>query len=111
MKFLTINSEKDTASTLPPAIARQLVEATLDFVKQQRKAGKILEIYELVGCMRCIVISEFDSAEEAEQLFSAVPLGPFLNWETYALSNWDEFMKVQIESAKRAEQLFPAPPK
>lgn len=111
MKFLTITSTKDTFSMLPPAISRQLMEATVAWVNEQKKAGKLLEIYSIPGWWRTVGISEHPSAEEVAQTLAGVPMGGFMNFEVYPLADFDESMKAHIESAKRAEQLFPAAPK
>ena len=34
-------------------------------------------------------------------------MGAFINFETYPLADFEEMMNYQIESAKKAEQLFP----
>ena len=109
MKFLTITSLKDTISTLPPATSRQLLEATVAWVNQQKKAGVILEIYAIPGWRRTIGISERESAEDLAQALGEIPLAAFMNFEVYPLADFGETMKVQIEALKRAEQLFPSP--
>ena len=111
MKFLTITTIKDTMSTLPPAISRQLMEATVAYTNQLRQAGIILEIYTIAGWARTAVICEHESAEHLVQTLSGIPMGGFMNFEVYPLADFDESMKAHIESAKRAEQLFPAAPK
>ena len=111
MKFLTISSMKDTASTLPPAVSRQLMEASIAWVNQQRQAGIILEIYSIPGWRRSAVICEHESAEHLARTLSTVPMGPFMDFEVYPLADFNESMKVHTESARRAEQLFPAAPK
>jgi len=108
MKFLVIASVKDTASMLPPAIVRQLLEATAAWTNQQKKAGKILEVYAIPGG-RTIALCEHPSAEDLDQTLIGCPIGAFTNWEVYPLADFDESIKADIESAKRAEQLFPAP--
>ena len=111
MKFVGIISVKDTMSTLPPAVTRQLLEATVAWGNQQKKAGELLEIYAMAGWRRTMVIYEAESAEAVVQRIAENPMGAFLNVETYALADFDEMMKANIESVKRAEQLFPAAPK
>ena len=111
MKFLTIASMKDTASTLPPSVSRQLMEATLDLMNQEMKAGRILEAYFMAGSDRSMVISEAKSAEEIVQRISALPIGGFMDFETYPLADFNESMKAYIESMKAAEKMFPGPPK
>jgi len=111
MKFVHICSVKDTASTLPPAVSRQLLEATVAWVNQQKQAGTLLEIYVMAGWRRTIAIYEAESAEAVAQKVAENPFGAFLNHEVYPLADFDEVMKANIESVKRAEQLFPAAPK
>ena len=111
MKFLTIAKMKDTASTLPPSVVRQLMEATLALMNQEKKAGRILEFYFMAGSGRSMVISEAKSAEEIVQRISALPIGGFMDFETYPLADFNESMKAYIESMKAAEKMFPGPPR
>ena len=107
MKFVTFTSMKDSASMIPAATSRQLMEATVGYLKQMKQSGKILEAYALAGSGRTMTIADLDSPEEVAQMIARVPFGPFLNWETYPLVDFEEMMKYQIESVKKAEQLFP----
>jgi muconolactone delta-isomerase len=111
MKFLTISKMKDTASTMPPSVMRQLMEATSDLMKQETKAGRILEYYFIPGWDRVVAINEVKSAEEIVQRISALPVGGFLDFEVYPLADAFEAMKTYIESLKMAEKMFPGPPK
>ncbi len=107
MKFVTFGRLKDTASMIPVATSRQLMEATVDYLKQMKQSGKILEAYALAGSEQTMTISELDSPGEIAQMIAGVPMGAFINFETYPLADFEEMMKYQIESAKKAEQLFP----
>ena len=109
MKFLTITSLKDTISTLPPAASRQLLEASIAWVNEQKRAGIILEIYAIPGWERTAVICQHESAEHIARTLSGMPLGPFMNFEVYPLADFNEYMKGHIEFAKRMEQMFPGP--
>ncbi len=111
MKFLVISSFKDTLSTLPPSVVRQSLEATVDVLKQDMKAGKILEFYIIPGQNRGVSIQERKSAEELMQAFSATPIAAFANFEIYPLADFNEAMKTMIESLKAAEKIMPVPPK
>ena len=111
MKFLTITNMKDTASTVPPSVMRPLMEATLDLMNREMKAGRILEAYFMAGSGRSMIITEAKSAEEIVQRISEVPIEAFMDFETYPLANFNESMKVHIENLKRAEKMFPVPPK
>jgi muconolactone delta-isomerase len=110
MKFLITSTPKDTWSTLPPAISRQLLEANIAFINQQKQAGKLLEIYSAPdGCT--IAICEHPSAEDLTQTLAGVPGGGLLNFEVHPLADYVQTMKAYIEAAKAAEQLFPAAPR
>jgi muconolactone delta-isomerase len=111
MKFLIISKIKDAATMLPPSVMRPLMEATLNAVNQEMKPGGILEAYFMAGSGRAMVITEAKSAEEIVQRISALPMGGFMDFETYALANFNESMKADIEALKAAEKMFPAPPK
>ncbi len=111
MKFLTIGKMKDTISTLPPAVSRQLMEATLDIMNQEMKAGRILEAYFMAGSGRSMVISEAKSAEEFVQRISALPVEGFMDFETYLLADFNASMKAYIEAIKAAEKKMPGPPR
>jgi hypothetical protein len=111
MKFLTISKMKDTASTVPPSVMRPLMEATLDLMNQEMKAGRIVEAYFMAGSGRSMVIAEAKSGEEIVQRINALPVAGFMDFETYVLANFNEAMKAHIESMKAAEKMFPGPPK
>jgi muconolactone delta-isomerase len=108
MKFLTISTLKDTWVALPPAIGRQLMEASVAWANQQKQAGVILEIYAIPDG-RTVVICEHPSAEDLAQTLAGVPMGGFMNFEVYPLADFDQAMKAYIEAAKAAEKLFPPP--
>lgn len=113
MKFLVIASLslKDTVSTLPPSVIRQLIEANLEYVNQARKAGKILEWYHIPGWGRFVSIEEHKSAEEIGQNLGRSPMAAFINFEVYPLADADESMKIMLESIKAAEQRAAGTPK
>ena len=110
MKFLTISTLKDTFSTVPPAIARQLVEATLAWTNEQKKAGRIPEIYEIAGGGSA-VICEHPSLEDVVETLANIPMGGFMNFEVHPLADFNQSMKAYIEAFKTAEKLFPSPQK
>jgi len=100
---------KDTASTVPPSVMRQLMEATLNVMNQEMKAGRILEAYFMAGSSRAAVIAEAKSAEEIVQMIMALPIAGFMDFETYPLADFNEAMKIDIEAFKTAEKMFPGP--
>ena len=101
---------KDTFSTLPPAINRQLMEATLAWMDEQKKRGELLQAYDAPGGI-CIVISESPSAEDMVQTLAAIPMGGFLDFKVYPLADYHKSMEAFIEVCKQAEKLFPCAPK
>jgi muconolactone delta-isomerase len=111
MKFLIISKMKDTATMVPPSVMRQLMEATLDLMNQEMKAGSILEAYFMAGSGRAVVITEAKTAEEIVQRILALPIGGFMDFETHPLANFHESMKANIEALRAAENMFPMPPK
>ena len=111
MRFLTIGRLKDTASQIPPNMARQLLEATIVWMNQQKQAGIILEVYAVAGWHRTVAICEHKSAEEIVQVVTSTPFGAFMDFEVYPLADFDTMIKVEIEAVKKAEKLFPPPPK
>jgi hypothetical protein len=111
MKFLTISKLKDTASTVPPSVMRQLMEATFDLMDKETKAGRYLGYYFIPGWGRIVTISEVKSAEEIVQRHSRLPVGAFLDFEVYPLADAFESLKTSIEALKAAEKMFPGPPK
>ena len=111
MKFLTIASLKDAASTLPPSVMRQIFEASIENINQHKKVGKILEAYSVPGWGRFVVIGEAKSAEELLQNQNENPIIGFMNLESYPLADWDESAKIMLESLKVAEQRATSPPR
>ena len=111
MKFLSISRIKDTASMVPPSVMRPLMEATLNVMNQEMKAGRVLEAYFMAGSGRAVVMVEAKSAEEIVQMIMALPLAGFMDFETYPLANFNESMKADIEAIKAAEKMFPTPPR
>ncbi len=109
MKFLVIAKMKDTASALPPAVARQIMEVSVAALEQQRKAGELLEFYySPAGCS--VVILEQKNAEEWVKNQGAVPILNYANFEVYPLSEGFSAMKTLIEGFKMAEKMMPGPP-
>jgi hypothetical protein len=65
VKFLGIASMKESFLMLPPAVTGQLFEASIAAINQQKKAGKIKELYYIPVWDRAVAISEAATAEEA----------------------------------------------
>ena len=110
MKFLFVTTVKDTFTVLPATVNRQLMEATVAWMDDQKKRGKLLEAYMTPGGASA-VICEHPSVEDAAQTIAACPMGGFLNFEVYALADYHVAMKAYIEACKQAEKLFPSAPR
>jgi hypothetical protein len=110
MKFLIIGKVKDVALTLPPALSRQLLEASLAVMNQHKKEGKILEFYFIPGA-RSVIIGESKTAEEMVRNFSEAPVTMYMDWEIYPLADFNEGMKTIIGRLKEAEKMMPGPPR
>jgi muconolactone delta-isomerase len=111
MKFLTIGKFKDIGLTLPPALTRQLLEASVPIANQQKKEGKILEFYWIPGAAAYVTIGECKTAEEMVKNFNVVPISAYMGYEIYPLADYNESMKIIIERLKEAEKMMPGTPK
>lgn len=110
MKFLGIATMKDVTMTLPPAVQRQFLETALATMNQQKKEGKILEMYFVPGWGKSMVITEANSAEE--MLHNIGPMvASYMDLETYPLADFNESLNMFIESIKMAEKMMPGGPK
>ncbi len=101
MKFLTISRLKDSFFTLSPELQMQIVAGVTAFANKNRKSGKLKEIYNVPGLKVSVGIWEAESAEESTQLFLENPLFPFMDVETYTLSDWGVMAKAWREAVKR----------
>jgi muconolactone delta-isomerase len=111
MKFLMISKPREAIFTLPPALLRQLTEASLAAANKQKKEGKILEIYWIPGSTCGVAIGECKTGEEMVKNFGEMPINAFYSYEVYPLADFNESMKMLIERLKEAEKMMPAPPK
>ena len=111
MKFLVIGTIKESASMFPPSLVRQLVEADPAVISQQKKGGKLLEIYWIPGWNRGMSIREAKSAEEIYRDIAEMPCSIMTNHEVYPLADYNEINKAMVERLKIAEKMMPAPTK
>ena len=111
MKFLTIGKFKDVGLTIPPALTRQLLEASVSIANQQKKEGKILEFYWIPGAATYVTIGECKTAEEMVKDFNAVPISAYMGYEIYPLADYNESMKIIIERLKQTEKMMPNAPR
>jgi len=107
VKFLLISSYKDTMTTLPPAVARQMSEGMLGWMQQQRQAGRVLDAYVIPAWKRAVLICDFESGDQITQILPGMPGFGFMDFEVYPLADFDGSVKYFVEALKKAEQLMP----
>jgi muconolactone delta-isomerase len=111
MKFLVIGKMKEMFMALPPAMMRQIMEASVPVINQQKKAGKVAEFYWVPGANRSVVIRERNNAEDIVRDMSEVPQAAFMDFEIIPLADFNESAKIILEAIKAAEKMMPSPPK
>ena len=111
MKFLVIGKQSEVISTVPLALGRQLMEASITAINKQKKEGKILEIYWIPGAGTIVSLYECKTAEEMVKNFIEIPITLYYSSESYPLADFNETMKIAMEAAKQMEKIMPAPPK
>jgi muconolactone delta-isomerase len=111
MKFLFIGKTRDVGIALPPALIRQLLEATVAAMNQQKKEGKILEVYFIPGAASFVTLGEFKTAEEMVRNFNTMPFATYMVFEIHPLADFNESMKIIMEKLKEAEKMMPGAPK
>jgi muconolactone delta-isomerase len=111
MKFLFIGETRDVGIALPPALIRQLLEATVAAMNQLKKEGKILEVYFIPGAASFVTLGEFKTAEEMVKNFNMMPFATYMNFEIHPLADFNESMKIIIEKLKQAEKMMAGAPK
>jgi muconolactone delta-isomerase len=105
MKFLVKCSVKDSLSMIPPAVGRQLMESTVDWMNQLKKKGSLLESWAIPG-EATVAICEHPSAEDLSLTIVSMPLYGYMKFEVFPLSDINEFMKSEIEYLKAAEKMM-----
>jgi hypothetical protein len=100
MKFLVTTRTKDVFLTLPPERQMELLNGALAYIDKYRKAGNCREIYWIPGWNRGVVIWEAESGEEAARQVAENPIAPYTDMESYALSDWDAYVKALMEAPR-----------
>ena len=94
MKYLTISHLHDLFFTLSPEMQMQVIEVASAFTDKYRKAGKIKDVYIMVGSRKSMRIWEVESAKEIDRLQLENPMGPFMETEIHALCDYDGHVKA-----------------
>jgi|WetSurMetagenome_2_1015567.scaffolds.fasta_scaffold138197_3 hypothetical protein len=111
MKFLTIAKLKDSATMLPPAVILPIFEASVAAMNQQKKEGRILEFYYSVGDGKFVGILNYDNADQWAKDHSKIPVLNYMDYEIYALADYDEYVKNTIEATREAMKMMAGAPK
>jgi hypothetical protein len=111
MKFLTINKIKDSLALLPPAVSLQIFEMSLAAIKQQKKEGKILEMYYSPGENLIIGIHEYDDADQWAKDQIKIPVMMYADIKAYPLADFDKYIKNNLASVKVAARMASSAPK
>jgi len=100
MKFLIISKTKDIFFTLPPERQMEILNGAFAYIDKYRKAGNCKEMYWMPGWSRVVVIWESESGEEAARQVAENPIAPYTDMESYALSDWDAYVKALMEARR-----------
>ena len=109
MKFLCITKVKDSLLTMPPAVMRQILEASAAAIEQQKKQGTVLEFYYSPAGYN-IIILEYNDAEEWAKEQLSVPVLTYLDIQVYPLTDGSTTINAMIEVLKATEQTMPGAP-
>ena len=107
MKFLAILKLKDVALTLPPAALVPMIEAGLAAMQQQKKEGRLLELYYSPGSDRIIAMLNYVSADQWEKDWAALPMAPYYDREVHPLADYDQYARDVLETLKAAAKMAP----
>lgn len=106
MKFLVIGKIKDIFFTLPPTTRKQLMEASVARTIQNKKEGKLLDIYNIPGGGRSAMILKLETAEEMSKYFQESPFASYMDYEIYPLADFN--LKPTIEGLKETDRKKPS---
>jgi hypothetical protein len=106
MKFLGLLKQKEITLTLPPAVSRQLIEASLAGMNKLKKEGKLLEGYYSPSGLGMVILN-YNSADEWVKDQNSVPILNYYYQEVYPLADMEESMKSNLEAMKAAEKMMP----
>jgi muconolactone delta-isomerase len=99
IKFLVISEGKDILYAMPADERRKIEDATTNLLKQDVKAGAVLEFYNIPGWNRTVAIEQYESVEELYKHFEEHPIYPYTKFEVYPLRKGE----TQTEGAKEAK--------
>jgi muconolactone delta-isomerase len=109
MKLLCITKVKDSLLTMPPAVMRQILEASAAAIEQQKKQGKVLEYYYSPAGYNIVILDYKDAEEWAKDQLS-VPVLTYVDTQVYPLTDGSTTINGMIEVLKATEQMMPGTP-
>ena len=99
IKFLVISEGKDILYAMPADERKKIEDETTNLLKQDVKAGAILEFYNIPGWNRTVAIEQYESVEELYKHFEGHPIYPYTKFEVYPLRK----SETQTEGAEQAK--------
>ena len=98
MKVLVFHHMQDRFFTSPRETQLRIKQTSRDYCLRYRKAGKLLEIYNVSTRQSPLVtIWEVESADELDRIFLENPAYPYIETETFWLTEWERRMKHSLE--------------
>ena len=89
IKFLVISESKDILYSMPADERKKIEDETTNLLKQDVKAGAILEFYNIPGWNRTVAIEQYRNIEELYKHFNGYPGYPYIRFEVYPLVEGD----------------------
>lgn len=99
MKFLVISETKDIFYSLSADERKKIEDETTNLLRQDVKAGAILEFYNIPGWNRTVAIEQYASIEELYKHFEGHPIYPYTRFEVYPIRKGD----TQTDGSKEAK--------
>jgi len=106
VKFLGLLKPKDILFTLPPAVIRQLWEASMAGMNQLKKQGKLLEGYYSPAGLGAVILN-YNNTDEWIKDQNLIPVLNYYYQEVYPLADMEEALKLNLEALKAAEKMMP----
>ena len=98
MKFLVITIQK---WPIPPEMLPALTEATVQWIAEAKKTGKMEALYSIAGQSGGMGIGNVDSLEELDDIVQGIPMGAFSDVQVFPLSDIDHAMATMREQVKK----------
>ena len=99
IKFLVISETKDVFYAMPAEERGKIEETTNNLLKEDIKAGAILEFYNIPGWNRTVAIEQYESVEELYKHFEKYAVYPYTKFEVYPLRK----NETQTDGAEEAK--------